>query len=230
MPQSHRKVSVRALADGGTPLRVHPPFFTAALGISIATLVLGVTRTAAADAAFPDIIKKRWNITSFAGATAEGCTLCHQNNDGGPATATRPFGKTMLKLRVIGVVPDTLPPALDRDRQGNIDSDGDKVSDYQELVVDHTNPNDPKSFVVPPLPDAGVGEGGQGGATSSGGEGGQQGVSEPAAYTPPPLADLPPPFEHGCTLAAGAPSDGFAALFALGVTTSLLVKRRRRAR
>ena len=199
---------------------------TVTTAIAGTLLVLGLARTAPASTTFPPIVKSHWNVSTLAKGDADGCTLCHRDDAGGFGTATRPFGKTMLRLHVIGATPDTLPKALDTDRSQALDSDGDKISDYQELVVDHTNPNDPKSFTLPPPPPPDGGEGGQSGGASSGGEGDQPSSPAPPPYTPPASDDLPPPFEHGCALAPDAAAGGFMPWLAVALA-ALAHKRRR---
>lgn len=199
-----------------------------AFTLSLATLAFTMALPSAASTTFPPIVKSRWGVSVLMKGDADGCTLCHQDDNGGYGTATRPFGKTMLKLHVIGKTPESLPNALDYDKSHAIDSDGDSIGDYQELAVDHTNPNDPKSFVLPPPPPDGGSEGGAGGATSSNDEGGQPNAVEPPPYEPPPADDLPPPFEHGCALAPSSTHDGLVAFVALA--TALATRRRRRAR
>ena len=198
--------------------------------VGLGVLVVGVTGTASASSTYPDIVKKTWNISgNLAGASAQGCTLCHQNDEGGFGTATRPFGKTMLSQHAIGATPDSLPGALNRDRALALDSDGDKVSDYQELAIDRTNPNDPKSFKLLPPPPPDAGSGGQGGDSGTdGGQGGQTDLGLPPPYSAPPLEDLPPPFEHGCALAPAPTCGGFAASLALALAA--FARRRSRQR
>jgi hypothetical protein len=236
MPHDHHAISARASKNGGRAPGVHAYFLRPLLALSIAGLAFGFARNAAADATFPPILKSHWGISSFPGATADGCTLCHQTDAGGNGTATRPFGKTMKALRVIGTSPDTLPPALDYDRSHVIDSDGDGVGDYQELVVDHTNPNDPKSYVKPPpkmmttTPDGEGGQGGDTGTTVTGNDGGQPSVVEPPPFDLPPLGDLPPPYQHGCVVTAGSKRAGSSGILALALAlTTATARRRRRA-
>lgn len=199
--------------------------------LAVGVLTGALAGTASASSTYPDIVKKTWNITgNLAGASAMGCTLCHQNDDGGFGTATRPFGKTMLSQHAIGATPDSLPGALNRDRSLALDSDGDKVSDYQELALDHTNPNDPKSFKLPPPPAPDAGGGGQGGDSGTdGGQGGQTALVSPPPYSAPPLEDLPPPFEHGCALAPAPACGGFAASLALALAAFARRRSRQRA-
>lgn len=200
---------------------------TLAFTVGVAVCACAISRASSASTTFPPIVKSRWGVSVLVSGDADGCTLCHQDDNGGYGTATRRFGKTMLKLHVSGKTPESLPSALDYDKSHAIDSDGDSIGDYQELAIDHTNPNDPKSFTLPPPPPDAGSEGGAGGTASSD-EGGQPSVVEPPPYEPPPTDDLPPPFEHGCALAPASTHGGLVAFVTLA--TALAARRRRRAR
>jgi len=189
------------------------------LAAAVTTASLSVARTAQASSDFPSIVAKQWNIGGrLAGASAQGCTLCHKNDDGGFGTVNRAFGVTLrTRLHVIGGEPDSLRSALDYDKSHALDSDGDKISDWQELAIDHTSPNDPNDFKLPPAPPPDAGTAGEGGQSSTSSDGGRGSSNEPPPYAPAPDGDLPPPFEHGCAFVRHSVTGGLTTSFTLAV-------------
>ena len=93
-------------------------------------------------------------------AQAPDCTLCHRDQLGGAGTVVRPFGRTLIDhFQLTGNNNVALlKAALAGDDAQNLDSDGDGVTDIDELRMG-TNPNVGVSGVEAgpdvPLPETG---------------------------------------------------------------------------
>jgi hypothetical protein len=61
------------------------------------------------------------------------CTLCHNTPSGGFGTVTTPFGKSMMARGLVAQNLSSLDTALDALAAEHTDSDGDGVSDIDEL-------------------------------------------------------------------------------------------------
>lgn len=194
--------------------------------LAFAASTVAVTGRANASSDYPSVIEQKWGLKQLP-VRGQGCMLCHHDDVGGVGTATQLFGVTVRRLGAQKANAPSLRTALDGVRTRMTNSDGDPVSDYVEIAVDGTNPNDPKSFVAPlPVTSAG----GQGGESSAGDAGGaaSEPVTQPSSE-PLPTTELPPPYTHGCALGAarGAPH---AWLTLLAVAVGLRWVRRRRQR
>lgn len=64
------------------------------------------------------------------------CTVCHASNIGGAGTVVTPFGLAMMDAGLTGALQaDLIPGALDVLAADGFDSDGDGVSDVDELAA-----------------------------------------------------------------------------------------------
>jgi hypothetical protein len=104
-------------------------------------------RIASASPNFPAELQKEWDLP-----TAPGCIVCHQNDLGGVGTATKPFARSLQRKGLVQEDIGSLDTALAALKAQNTDSDGDGISDIDELQMG-TDPNDgPGTFDQYPIP------------------------------------------------------------------------------
>jgi Bacterial TSP3 repeat len=120
-----------------------------------ALLTLGtlgaMPRLAAASPNYPDEIKKQWQIPG----PAPDCLVCHQTEVGGNGTSTKPFSRSLQREGLVGMDLGSLDAALAALKAQNTDSDGDGISDIDELQMG-SDPNDgPGVFGEFPVPQTG---------------------------------------------------------------------------
>jgi len=105
------------------------------LAATAAVSLLG-SAPAFASVAFPLVLQSELKL-----ASAPACTLCHRNDQGGVGTVIRPFGRTMMtQFGLSSGNVAALRAAISGSDAAKLDSDGDGVSDIDELRMG-TDPN-----------------------------------------------------------------------------------------
>lgn len=87
---------------------------------------------ASASVAYPALLRQYFHVETLP-VPAPGCTLCHTTDQGGTDTVVRPFGRALLTLGAAGNDAPSLESALIQLESEGIDSDGDGISDADEL-------------------------------------------------------------------------------------------------
>lgn len=90
-----------------------------------------------ASVSYPSVIESHLGLTS---PVSESCALCHTNGQTGAATVNTPFGKSARAKGLVAGNDAKLKQVLDAMAADRTDSDGDGVSDTDELKA-RTNPN-----------------------------------------------------------------------------------------
>jgi Bacterial TSP3 repeat len=113
-------------------------------------LALSLAPHAAASKTFPAALRNKLGLAELPYAPM-GCQLCHQDDNGGVRTATKPFGRSVLKDGAAGGSVPSLLAALNTLEAEGTDSDGDGIGDIAELKAG-TDPNVALSSTGEPLP------------------------------------------------------------------------------
>jgi hypothetical protein len=171
-------------------------------------------RAASATPEFPDAVASTWKVK------APDCTLCHGDDSlTVPKHVTTLVGRWFFGKGLTPYADSTLKTLLEESRKSSQDSDGDGISDYEELV-DGTDPNE-RDVEAPPAvrADGGIGDAGPV-------------VVVPSSDQPSSGQDQPPLLQTGCSLgiARGSYATPTSAVLALMVLSSLPRLRRRAAR
>lgn len=98
--------------------------------LALAIGCISVSRIASATASFPGVIQSYLGL-SYSPA----CSLCHTGGVTTKATVTTPFAKSMRAQGLVAYDEASLRAALDALKASATDSDGDGVSDIDELVA-----------------------------------------------------------------------------------------------
>ncbi len=109
------------------------------LGLALSLALLSLASSAAASKTFPEALRKKLELPAIAGP-GMGCQLCHKDDNGGAMTATKPFGRSLIKAGVQGGNVASLLAGLAQLEADERDSDRDGSPDIAELKAD-TDPN-----------------------------------------------------------------------------------------
>ena len=115
-------------------MRIHRQIRRSLAGLAFALLAVLAGQRADAKERFVEIIAGHLSLTY-----QPPCRLCHIQGTTGPGSVQTPFGVSMLAYGLTGSA-DTVPPALNGLAIDRIDSDGDTVTDIDELLA-NTDPN-----------------------------------------------------------------------------------------
>jgi len=207
---------------------------------SLTSCLLLISIPVAASSEYPILVKSQWNAKRLPVAAADGCPLCHTTDPGRLGTATQKFAMTLRGFGLTLKNDGALKSALDKAKAGATDSDGDGFSDYHEIAVDSTNPNDANEHAEPmtaPMPTTGDGGSGAGsnvgeagaidqpdGSLNEGGSGGSDDVPPDALpVCTTTVKKIYPTLSHGCSFGNG--SRDFNATLLASALSACLIRR-----
>jgi Bacterial TSP3 repeat len=108
------------------------------IAAALALLLLAFATPCMAYPAYPQVVQDTLHLQP----PAPDCILCHTSDSGGAGTATKPFARTLEQFGLGAALdPGLLASALDQVVTCQTDSDGDGISDVDE-IKNGTDPND----------------------------------------------------------------------------------------
>ena len=186
-------------------------------GTIVLSLLVIFEHGAKATPDFPGVVESTWGITSAELAKAVGdsmgCLLCHsdETQTAGKKVTTR-VGNWLFGKGLTAYDDATLKSLLQQSEKDGQDSDGDGVSDYQELK-DGTNPNVENAAPPPPV-------------QTDGGEASDAAVLP--VTEPSPTETSPPLLQTGCSLGHDSRHDSNIGWMTASLVALLLFGRRER--
>ena len=99
--------------------------------LCVVLAVLLAAPDAGATPNFPDALRSTWDLPAL--PVSPPCLLCHSNAAGGTGTAVTPFGSFLRSRGLRAYDLASLRNALEADRGEKHDSDGNGLSDYDDL-------------------------------------------------------------------------------------------------
>jgi hypothetical protein len=203
--------------------------------VLVAACLMMICRPAAASIEYPALVKSYWGVKKLPVAGGDGCPLCHTTDPGMLGTANQKFAITLKSFGLQQMNDNALRAALDKNKSKMSDSDGDGYSDYEELTVYGTNPDDAQDHPAP-MP---TGSGGSGtGDSSAAGSTPDTAGASPAMDGTDGGVDVPtecqtsteqiyPTLGHGCSFGAGSAGSNVTML--AGVLAACVLRRGARA-
>jgi hypothetical protein len=208
----------------------------------VAACLLMISRPAAASIDYPPLVKSYWGVKKLPVSGADGCPLCHTTDPGMLGTANQKFALTLKSFGLQSLNDSALKAALDKNKSKMSDSDGDGYSDYEELVLYGTSPDDANDHPAMPMATGGSGTVNSGGGGSSlsaeagapdtasaGGADAGTDMPDGSLAECTPTEVVYPTLGHGCSFRAGSTGANANVTLLAGVLAACLIRRGARA-